>query len=208
MQDGLCAAIVCAVVRVAVSVLDGLHLRGDGDHVPEHGLEQFHALGVHRGHIHALVCSGGLAGEHGQNLRPVRRRALNYDAVIVARLQFLQSGVVVHVDLRDGLGHGNRVRPVAVSGKEDAKGRRGNRSNRADKQQHHQKDAPAASGQHSTNALGKRGNCRFPGADNGSSRFFRDLPGLLRRGLCRLFRGKLPALLLDMAAGLLGCARR
>ena len=113
---------------------------GDNGHIPKGGFQLVHPVGVKCGHVLTVLGPGGLGGEHGQHVRPIRGLSLDHIAV-VAGLQLLQLGVVGDVDRVHGLGHGNGVRGVSLGGKEQTKGRVGNGGDHHDDDQGNQKDA-------------------------------------------------------------------
>ena len=98
------------------------HFRCDLGHVPEHRSQTAYPVSVQCGHIHAIVCSCGFCGKHGQHLRPVRGLSVDLDAVIVPGLQFFQLCIIGDIHLRYSLCHRHGIGSIALRGEKQAEG--------------------------------------------------------------------------------------
>ena len=114
-----------AILIIGPFVINFFNLCRDLRHVPKDRLELTHSVSVQRGNIHAvLLVSCKAAGEHCQNLRPVRLLPVKHNAII-AGLQLLQFFIKVCIDLRYRLGDGYRAVSTALGGKEQSERRAG-----------------------------------------------------------------------------------
>ena len=121
-QDGFRPAVVLAVVRVAVRVVYGFRLGGEGYHIPEHLPQTLHPAGVQSDHIHAVIGPCGFHRKHRHDLPPVRRGAVYDNLVVVPGLQFLQLTSVFLIDLGDGRTERHRGTVSRLVGEQDTKG--------------------------------------------------------------------------------------
>ena len=125
MQDLLCPAIVCIIIRVAVRMVDGFNGAGDDIHVQKDGFQAVHTVSVHRHHIGCvhIVAASRFNRENCQHFHPIRHfTGDGHIIVCIGSLQRFQLCVEIIVDLGNGRRNGYGVRGAALVGKEDAKG--------------------------------------------------------------------------------------